>query len=45
VVQPDGSIGLLYESGLKNPYQAIEFATFNLDWLKWRIAVKPGTSR
>jgi len=34
VVQLDGSIGLLYESGLKNAYQAIEFATFNLDWLK-----------
>jgi hypothetical protein len=31
---PDGSIGLLYESGPKHPYQAIVFASFTLDWLK-----------
>ena len=30
---PDGSIGLLYESGPKNPYQAIVFVSFSLDGL------------
>ena len=34
VALPDGSIGLLYESGPKNPYQAILFSSFTLDWLK-----------
>jgi sialidase-1 len=34
VVQPNGRIGLLYESGSANPYQAIEFVAFDLDWLK-----------
>jgi sialidase-1 len=34
VAMSDGSIGLLYESGPKNPYQAIVFSSFTLDWLK-----------
>lgn len=34
VTMPDGSIGLLYESGPKHPYQAIVFSSFTLDWLK-----------
>lgn len=34
VAMPDGSIGLLYETGPKNPYQTITFAMFTLDWLK-----------
>jgi len=34
VAMPNGSIGLLYESGPENPYQAIVFATFTLDWLR-----------
>jgi len=29
----DGSIGCLYESGEENPYEAITFAQFTLDWL------------
>lgn len=32
-VLPDGSIGLLYERGEKNAYEAIAFARFNLEWL------------
>jgi sialidase-1 len=31
---PDGTIGLLYERGYKNPYEKITFARFNLEWLK-----------
>jgi len=38
VAMPDGSIGLLYESGPKNPYQAIVFVSFTLDWLKGGIS-------
>ena len=34
VAMPDGSIGLLYESGPKHPYQAMVFSSFTLDWLK-----------
>jgi len=34
VAMPDGTIGLLYESGPKNPYQAVEFCSFTLGWLK-----------
>jgi sialidase-1 len=34
VVLPDGAIGLLYETGVKNPYENLVFARFNLDWLK-----------
>jgi sialidase-1 len=34
VALPDGSIGLLYESGPKHPYQAVVFSSFTLDWLK-----------
>ena len=30
----DGSIGLLYEAGVKNPYERIDFVRFGLDWLK-----------
>jgi sialidase-1 len=30
---PDGSAGLLYETGPEHPYQAIVFAGFGLDWL------------
>lgn len=30
---PDGKIGLLYESGAKNPYENIVFANFRLEWL------------
>jgi sialidase-1 len=33
VALPDGSIGLLHEAGLKNPYERIDFVRFNLDWL------------
>jgi sialidase-1 len=33
VALPDGSIGLLYESGPTHPYQAIVFSSFTLDWL------------
>jgi sialidase-1 len=29
----DGNIGLLYESGDKQPYKKITFARFNLEWL------------
>lgn len=32
-VLPDGAIGLLYERGKKNAYEAIAFARFNLEWL------------
>jgi sialidase-1 len=34
VAMPNGSIGLLYESGPQHPYQAIVFSSFTLDWLK-----------
>jgi sialidase-1 len=33
VVLPDGSIGLLYEAGKKAPYERVDFARFNLEWL------------
>lgn len=33
-VLPDGTIGLLYERGDRNPYEKITFARFNLEWLK-----------
>lgn len=29
----DGTIGVLYEAGEKNPYQNLVFARFSLDWL------------
>ena len=32
-VLADGSIGMLYENGLKTPYEKIIFARFNLEWL------------
>ncbi len=32
-VLPDGTIGVLYETGSKHPYEKIAFARFNLDWL------------
>ena len=32
----DGSIGVLYERGEKNPYERITFARFNLEWVKER---------
>lgn len=32
-VLQDGTIGLLYERGDKNPYQKISFARFSLEWL------------
>ena len=34
VAMPDGSIGLLYESGPRSPYQGVVFTSFKLDWLK-----------
>jgi len=34
VAMPEGSIGLLYETGPKSPYQGIVFTSFTLDWLK-----------
>jgi sialidase-1 len=33
-VRPDGAIGLLYERGEEDPYEAIRFASFDLEWLK-----------
>ena len=32
-VLPDGTIGVLYESGAKSPYEKIVFARFSLAWL------------
>lgn len=32
-VLPDGTIGCLYERGVKNPYETIVFSRFTLDWL------------
>jgi len=32
-VLPDGSIGLLYERGITNPYESVTFARFTLEWL------------
>lgn len=32
-VLPNGTIGLLYESGDQSPYERIHFAAFNLEWL------------
>jgi sialidase-1 len=34
----DGSIGILYESGKKNPYETVTFARFSLDWLENQYA-------
>ncbi len=34
VTMPDGSIGIFYETGSKNPYQTLVFSRFTLDWLK-----------
>ncbi len=34
VAMPDGSIGVLYESGTKSAYQSIVFSSFSMDWLK-----------
>jgi sialidase-1 len=34
VAMPDRSIGLLYETGPNNPYEAIVFSRFTLDWLQ-----------
>ncbi len=31
---PDGTLGILYESGPNNPYQALVFSSFPLDWLR-----------
>lgn len=33
VALADGSIGCLYETGARNPYEKIVFARFTLDWL------------
>ena len=30
---PDGSVGILYESGEKNPYQSVVFARFQPGWI------------
>jgi len=30
----DGSIGLLYEAGERNPYETIRYARFGLDWVQ-----------
>jgi sialidase-1 len=30
---PDGTVGVLYEAGEKNPYESIVFARFSLAWL------------
>jgi sialidase-1 len=30
----DGAIGLLYETGLKHPYETIAFVSFDLDWVR-----------
>ena len=32
-VMPDGNIGIVYESGVKSPYEEITFATLSLEWL------------
>jgi hypothetical protein len=32
-VMPDGTIGVLYETGEKEAYEKIAFARFNLEWL------------
>ncbi len=32
-VLPDGTIGLLYETGSGGPYETLTFARFDLDWL------------
>lgn len=34
VVLPAGRAGCLYEGGAKHPYEFIELATFDLDWIK-----------
>ncbi len=34
----DGTIGLLYETGVKHPYEKITFARFNLEWLRGKAA-------
>lgn len=35
-ILPDDSIGILYEAGVKNPYENLVFARFHLDWLTGR---------
>jgi sialidase-1 len=43
---PDGSIGLLYETGVKNPYETIIFARFDLGWLTGGVPAQgPDTNR
>jgi sialidase-1 len=32
-VLPDGTAGILYEAGERNPYESLVFARFTLDWL------------
>jgi hypothetical protein len=32
-VLPDGTVGLLYEAGVKSPYEGITLARFSVDWL------------
>jgi sialidase-1 len=41
-VLPDGTAGLLYETGAKSPYERIAFLRFHLDWLE---APPPVTGR
>jgi sialidase-1 len=38
---PDGSIGLLYETGSAHPYEKISFARFNLAWLRASASESP----
>ena len=32
-VLKDGTIGVLYENGVTNPYEKLTFVRFNLEWL------------
>ncbi len=32
----DGSVGILYETGKKNPYETLTFTRFSMDWLEGR---------
>ncbi len=34
IAMPDGSIGILYETGLNHPSQSLVFCAFDLQWLK-----------
>ena len=34
VAMPDGSVGLLYETGSKHPYEEVAFASRTLEWLR-----------